>query len=215
MNFNKKLFDKIDNIIKISKDFDENYKKVINIEYKNITDDIIECIYALTKYYISLRSEHGNLILMMDEFKNSIDMKDNNDNKINQLYDLSTFNSILTNINELITNIDFQYKKFAIKYPKFINKKPMTILLLTESDDESNEYVNLINQVKKQLPENIYKIVKCNKSEKKFKCNKILDINLTLKITELPMLFIINGTNIVEVPIDKFKDVNTLTNIIN
>ena len=88
------------------------------------------------------------------------------------------------------------------------------ILLLTDDDNEDNKFVKLLNDVKTQVPENIYKIIKCNKSEKKIKCDKILGVNLTLKIPTLPILFIINGSNIVEIPIDKFDDSNVLKNLI-
>ena len=120
----------------------------------------------------------------------------------------------MTNANELISNIDFQYKKIAIKYPKYINKNSLTILLLTNTDDSENKYIKMINQIKQQSPENIYKIIKCDKKDKKFKCDKALGINLALKITSLPMLFIINGTNIVELPIEQIDNVETLTNMI-
>jgi len=216
MNFNKLLLDRIDNFVILSKEFDENYKQVIGISGNKFDDTVINCLYSLTKNYILLRSEHGNLLLMMDKFKDQTNTKDleTDDDRINKLYDLSTFSSIITNTNELINNIDFQYKRIAIKYPKFINKKPLTVLLLSDTDNEENKYVKLIKNVKQHSPENIYKIIKCNKTDKKFKCDKVLGINLTIKITSLPMLYVINGINIVEIPLDKINDIETLTNII-
>ena len=216
MNFNKLLLDKIDNFVKLSKEFDEDYKQVIWISDNKLLDIHIKCIYTLTKNYILLRTAHGKFILMMDQYKDSINTKllETDDNNINELYDLSTFSSIMININGLIDNIDFQYKKIAIKYPKFINKKPLTVLLLTNTDDKENEYIKLIEKIKQQSPENIYSIIKCDKKEKKFKCDKILGVNLTIKLTSLPMLYVINGINIVEIPIDKINNIEALTNII-
>ena len=229
MNFNKIVLDKINNFVLLSKEFDNNYKIVITIQNDKIDDIGRKSIYMITKYYIELRTVHGELILLVDEFKNMINSSkisktskqnehenenENENTNTNKFYDLSTFSSILSSINELITNIDFQYKKIAIRYPKFINKKPLMILLLTSDDNENNVFVKLLNEVKEQVPENIYKIVKCNKSDKKIKCDKIFGVNLTLKIPTLPTLFIINGSNIIEIPIDKFNDINALKNLI-
>jgi hypothetical protein len=216
MNFNKTVLDKIDNFISLTRNFDLNYKNVIAIQDNEIKNEDIKYIYMITKYYIEIRTLHGELLLLIDELKSSLTLgklSKQNDNT-NKLYDLSTFNSILLNINELITNIDYQYKKIAIKYPKFINKKPLTVLLLTDDDDEENMYVKLINQIKKKNPENIYKIEKCKKSDKKIKCDKILGMGLTLKITSLPLLYIINGSNIVEIPIDKINDSESLSSLL-
>lgn len=216
MNFNKIVLDKIDNFISLSRNFDLNYKNVISIQDNEIKNEDIKYIYMITKYYIEIRTLHGELLLLIDELKSSLTLgklSKQNDNT-NKLYDLSTFNSILSNINELITNIDYQYKKIAIKYPKFINKKPLTILLVTDNDDEENIHVKLINEVKKKNPENIYKIAKCNKSDKKIKCNKILGVGLTLKITSLPLLYIINGSNIIEIPIEKINDSESLSGLL-
>lgn len=216
MNFNKIVLDSINNLISLSREFDFNYKNVIGMQDNEIKNEDIKYIYMITKYYIEIRTLHGELLLMVDELKNSLTsskLSKQNDNT-NKLYDLSTFNSILLNINELITNIDYQYKKIAIKYPKFINKKPLTILLLTDNDDEKNTYVKLINQVKEKNPENIYKILKCNKSDKKIKCDKILGVGLTLKITSLPLIYIINGSNIVEIPVDKINDAEALSSLL-
>lgn len=216
MNFNKVVLNKIDNFVFLSKEFDNNYKNVIGLQSEKIDDTSKKNIYMITKYYIELRTVHGELLLMMDELKNTItSSKSTTENDShNKYYDLSTFSSILHSIDELINNIDFQYKKIAMKYPNFINKKPLMILLLTDNDDSENEYVKLLNQVKEQVPENIYKVIKCNKSDKKIKCDKILGVNSTLKISSLPVLYIINGSNIVEIPIDKINDVSALKNLI-
>lgn len=216
MNFNKLVLDKINNFVLLSKEFDSNYINIIQKQNDKLENNDIKCIYMITKYYIEIRTTHGELLLLIDELKNNMGtLKSSKQNDgTNKLYDLSTFSSILANINELVTNIDFQYKKIALKYPKFINKKPLSILLLTDDDSQENQYVKLINQVKEKVPENIYKIVKCNKSDKKIKCDKILGTQLTLKISNLPVLYIINGSNIIEIPIDKINGVESLKSLL-
>ena len=110
MNFNKIVLDKIDKFISLSKEFDLNYNNVITLQDNEIKNENIKYIYMITKYYIEIRALHGELLLLVDQLKNSINsnkLLKQNDNT-NKLYDLSTFNSILSNINELITNIDYQ-----------------------------------------------------------------------------------------------------------
>lgn len=207
MNLNKIILDKINKFVIVSKEFDTNYKNIINNDSMIIDENIIKIIYTLTTNYIELRKIHGNLLLLLDEYKGI-----NNIEQDNKLYDLSTFSSILANISELITNIDFQYKKIAIKFPKLINKKPLLVLLLT--DGENNLITELFNKIKEEVPENIYKIILCSKTDDKIKCNEIIGMNLTLKITSLPMLYIINNTNITEIPIDKITDIVTLKSLL-
>lgn len=221
MNFDKIILDKINNFVLLSKEFDNNYQQIVKVKNDKIDETNKKNIYLTTKYYIELREVHGELILLIDEFKNMINSSKSNDNtkmnkNTNKFYDLSTFISILSSINELITNLDFQYKKIAIKYPNFINKKPLIIILFIDKDKENdeNEHVKLINNIKNQVPENIYKIVKLDKLDKKIKCDKIIGINITLKIPTLPLLYVINGTNIIELPLDKIKDIETLKNLI-
>ena len=222
MNLNKIVLDNINLFVCTSREFDNYYKNVIVMKNNKIDDLSKKHIYMITKYYIELRTIHGKLILLIDEFKNTINLSKKENSKenpnantnTNNFYDLSTFTSILSSINELITNVDFQYKKIAIKYPNFINKKPLMILLVTNDDSESNDFVKLLNSVKEQVPENIYKVVKTEKSHGKINCEKLLGIKLTLKIETLPTFFIINGPNIVEVPADKISDANVLKSLI-
>jgi hypothetical protein len=214
MNLNKIILDKISNFTLLSREFDNNYLNIIKIIDTQINDESKKNIFMVTKNYIELRSIHGELIMLIDDFKNLIKQKKKTDENTNNFYDLSTFNSILTTINELITNIDFQYKKIAVKYPNFITKKPLIILLFTDDDSENNDFVKLLNNVKDQVQENIYKVIKCEKNIKKFKCDNIIGIKLTLKITSLPLLYIINDKNIIEIPIDKINNTDALKNLI-
>lgn len=216
MNFNKILITKIDTITNLSKEFDDNFKKTINLQNNDITEDNVNQIYTVTKNYLLIRSNHGMLLLLMDKLKKSIENINDNEidsQSINKLYELSTFTSILSNINDLVNNIDFEYKKFAIKFPKFINKKPLQILLFTKNDND--ELINIINEAKKKCPENIYKIIKCSGNEKKIKCDNIIGIDANIKITKLPALYILNESNINEIETKQIKDVHNLLDLIN
>lgn len=221
-NFNNDLIKKINNLVLLSKDFDENFKIIISLQDDSISEENITIIYQLTKNYILMRSEHGYLILLMDKLKNSINTEkkviENTNDDINMLYNLSSFTSILLNINDLINNIDFQFKKIALKYPDYINMKPMIIILCinnnSDNSDETNKYINIIEDIKKIHPENIYKIIKCSKSKTKINLDEILEIDISIKINSLPSLYIINGDNIVEIPINKINDLESIKKII-
>lgn len=221
MNTNKLLLEKIDNLINLSVKFDEFFKQVINYPDAKIESQQIETIYLLTKNYILLRAEHGSIILILNrlnQVKSSEldDLKTIDDEMIEKLYDISTFNSLINNVNDLVNNIDFQYKKIALKYPRYINKKPLKIIMVVNEteNEESDKYIKLIENIKKQFHENFYNIVKCDKNEKKLKPDKSLGLEQPLKITSIPTLFIINGNNIVEIPIDKVSNVESISNIL-
>jgi hypothetical protein len=62
------------------------------------------------------------------------------------------------------------------------------------------------------MPENIYKIIKCN--ENKIKLDKIIGIESTLKISSLPMIYIINGSKIYEIPPEEVSDIESLSKLL-
>lgn len=245
MNLNKSLITKIDTIVNLTNEFDKLFNSILNFQdmYKqnnneqnnnesnnnepnnnepnnnkpnNNEQNKIEQIYALTKNYIFLRSEHGGLLMLLDKLKNNINSVSTelSDELVNKLYDLSTFNSIINNVSELINNIDFQYKKIALKYPKYISRKPITIILFVEKIDPNNNYIKMIEEVKNLNLENIYKVIECG-SNKKIKCNEILGKNISIKLDKVPSIFIINDDNIIEIPIEHVKNVKSLLNLIN
>ena len=225
MDIDKKLIDKIENIVKLSDEFDFGFKIIIDLPNDKIDEKNIENIYLLTKKYIIIRKLHGELLLFLNKLINSVNynqIETNNDEQVNNkeneklskiLYDISTFNSLMININELITNIDYEYKKFALKYPKFINKKPLTLILLTDNKEENKKYSEIIEQLKIKFPEHIYKITKCEYINKKIKCNNEIDeLNLKLKINSLPMIYIIKNSNVVEIPINEIENIESMLN---
>jgi hypothetical protein len=224
MNFNKKLLDNIENIVKLSDDFDSEFKIIIDLPNNQIDEKNAEIIYSLTKNYILIRKQHGELLLMQnillnqsEQFKSKKDNKDNIDNIDNidkLLYDISTFSSLIININELLNNIDLEYKKIALKYPKFINKKSINIILVTKN----NEYNSLIEELKKKYPENKYKIIKYENDKDKDTKNKndkeLNEFNIKIKMNNLPLIYIINNSNIIEIPISKINNIESIKNLL-
>jgi len=241
MDFNKKILDKIDNLVKLSSDFDSGFKIIFNLETNKINEETSEILYTMTKNYILCRKIHGELLLMLNKHINSIDYDqlmeetiktkvinkkskksleisniNSKSENIKVLYDISTFNTLINNINDLINNIDYEYKKIAVKYPKFINNSQIIIILITSlSIDE--KYTGMICELKTLYPEHKYKIIKCG--DKKLdidKCEEELkDYDIKIKsLKSLPLIYIINGTTITEVPISKIDNIEPIKKLI-
>ena len=251
MDFNKKILDKIDNLVKLTSDFDYGFKIIFNLETDKLNEENVDILYSMTKNYILIRKEHGELLLMNNKQINSInydkfvqettkettketikettkettkktkkssetsDINSKSDN-MRVLYDLSTFNTLINNINDLINNIDYEYKKIAIKYPKFINKSQIIIILITSSNTDK-KYTSMIGELKTTYPEHKYKIIKCGDEKSDIdKCEEELkDFDIKIKsLKSLPLIYIINGTIITEVPISKINDIEPIKKLI-
>lgn len=225
MEINKLLLKNINTIIKDSTQFDE-YFKILNDSNNlnnlnnlnnsnNIVDDTnINLIQTFVQLYANIRSSHGFIIILHNKMINNMNISELNNQSNNELYDISTFYSILSNINNLVNNIDIEFKKIAMKYPKFINTKFLIVLLFLDiSTEQTNKYEQLIANLKSKYSNNIYKIIKLDPNKKKFKCNELLKIDLTLKIKELPIMYIINSDNVVEVPLNIFNSEQALMKI--
>jgi len=231
-----KLLDKIDNLIKLSNDFDNGFKNIYEKNIDELNKENIELLYSMTKNYILMRKEHGEILLMMHKFTNSLNMNINkteekkstkniskineNDNNTNDtgntrlFYDLSTFNTLLGNINDLINNIDYEYKKIAIKYPNFINKKQMLIILVSKDSDD--KYIKLMGELEQSYPEHKYKIIKCgNKKDDISKCEEDLkEYEIKIKSKSLPLIYIVNNSTVSEIPISKIDGIEPIKDMI-
>jgi hypothetical protein len=237
-----KILNKIDNLVKLSNDFDSGFKIIYNLDPSNqLNESNVELLYLMTKNYILMRKEHGGLLLMMNKFTNSINYNvdadiqsggksnknisklntTNTTNTINNdeentkvLYDLSTFNTLLGNVNDLITNIDYEYKKISIRYPKFINIKQMTIIFI--SQDSGDKYSKLMEEIKIEYPEHKYKIIKCEDNKESIsKCDaELKEYGIKIKPKTLPVIYIINGTTVSEIPISKIDSIEPIKNLI-
>lgn len=236
MDFNKKLIDKIDNLVKLSTEFDTGFKVVFESDADKINEQNAEILYSMTKNYILMRKEHGELILMMNKQINSINIeskedgdKDKEQNKKNkkkntdievnntmELYNVSTFNTLLSNANDLINNIDYEYKKIALKYPKFINGGQITLILI-QSTDTDNKYMKMIEELKNSHPEHKYKIINCGDSKLDIsKCEKELEpYGIKFKSQKsLPVIYIKNKSTITEIPISKINEIEPIKQLL-
>ncbi len=215
MNINNSLIKKIDHIVKLSTEFDNVFQNLI--EKKGEVDPkTIEDLYKLTQLFLFIRSEHGGIIMLMDKKKDQIksETTELSDKLINQLYDLSSFESILENVSNLVSNVDFEFKRIAIMFPKYINKKPLILVLLTDEISKDNKYIKIIEDIKEIHPQNVYKVIQCSKGDK-VNCGKVGDKKINLTANKLPTLFLINENNIIELPIEKIDSVEKLDVFLN
>jgi hypothetical protein len=242
MDFNKKLIDKIDNLVKLSSEFDTGFKVVFELDTDKINEQNAEILYSMTKNYILMRKEHGELILMINKQINSINIEpkedvDKEQNKKNkkkknidievnnadievnntmELYNISTFNTLLSNANDLINNIDYEYKKIALKYPKFINGGQITLILI-QSTDTDNKYIKMIEELKNSHPEHKYKIINCGDSKSDIsKCEKELELyGIKLKSQKsIPVIYIKNKSTITEIPLSKINEIEPIKHLL-
>jgi hypothetical protein len=231
MDFNKKLIDKIDNLVKLSTEFDSGFKVIFELEAEKINEQNAQILYSMTKNYILMRKEHGELILMMNKQINSINLilkedadkepnkknkkKNNMDIEIDntmELYNVSTFNTLLSNANDLINNIDYEYKKIALKYPKFINGGQITLILI-QSSNTDEKYIKMIEELKNKHPEHKYKIINCTDTKSDIsKCEEELaDYGIKFKsLKSLPVVYIKNKSTITEIPLSKSNDIEPI-----
>lgn len=238
MDFNKKLLDKINNLVKLSTEFDSGFKVIFDLESDKINERDAEILYSMTKNYILMRKEHGEIILMMNKQINSINSinveqkEDKEQNKKNkkkpdtkqdieidntmELYNVSTFNTLLSNANDLISNIDYEYKKIALKYPKFINGGQITIILITASDTDE-KYIKMIEDLKNKYPEHKYKIINCGDSKSSIaKCEEeLVEYGIKIKSPKsLPLVYIKNKSTITEIPLSKIDSIEPIKHLI-
>lgn len=213
MELNGLLIKKIESILELSNKFDKICSSILSASGA-LSDTNIQNIKELTSIYMSIRTEHGAIIILNDKLKNGLNNKDSNSSKlINQLYDLSTFTSITENINNLVSNVDFEFKKIAMMYPKMISKNHTNLILFVKKIDAENKYVKIIEEIKKQRPENNYHVIECNKEGKKIDCSKMIGVKLSINVEKLPSLYLIND-NIVDLPLERINSVDDLLKII-
>ena len=125
IDINKSLLEKIDNINKLTADFDIIFDTLKDLQSTKIDHEQINQLYKLTELYKLIRTEHGSLIILLEQKKDFIKLNIDKFTSeiINQNYfDLSTFESIIKNVSEILSNIDFEFKRIAIMFPKFMKK---------------------------------------------------------------------------------------------
>jgi len=215
MDLNISLIKKIESILEMSGKFDKLCSTILsgNVELEKSN---IQNIRELTALYMSTRAEHGAIIILSDKMKKDISSDDTSlsDKLVSKLYDLSTFTSIVDNINNLVSNMDFEFKKIALMYPNLINNQQTHVILFVGLDDKENKYIKMIEDLKKLKPENNYHVIECEKDKKKIDCSKLVGMKLSINIEKLPTMYLVNGSNIVELPLDKINVSDDLMKIL-
>ena len=206
MDLNISLIKKIENILEMSGRFDKVCTSVLEGNI-NLNESSIQNIRELTSLYMLIRAEHGGIIILNDKMKKDVSTQDStlSDKLINQLYDLSTFTSISDNINNLVSNIDFEFKKIALMYPKLITKQQNHLILFIKKIDKEDKYIKMIEDIKKIRPDYDYHVIECKEEGAKIDCSKMVGMKLSIGVEKLPSLYLVNGENIVEIPIDQLK----------
>lgn len=216
MNLNMSLIKKIESILDLSGKFDKICSTVLSGTVE-LNKTNINNIRELTSLYMLARAEHGAIIILNDRLKNDIPSKDTtlSDKLINKLYDLSTFTSITENINNLVSNMDFEFKKIALMYPKLISNHQNHLILFVKKIDKENKYIKMFEELKGLKPENEYHVIECEKEGKKVDCEKMVKMKLSINVEKLPSLYLINGHNIVDLPLENIKVVEDLVKLID
>lgn len=216
MDFNKLLIKKIESILEMSSKFDKICSTILSGNI-NLDKNNIQNIRELTTLYMTTRAEHGGIIILTEQMKKEVSLIESSmtEKKFSKLYDLSTFMSIVDNINNLVSNMDFEFKKIALMYPKIINNETTQLILLISINDKENKYVKIIDELKNKRPENNYHVIECEKNKEKIDCSEIVGMKLSINVKKLPMMYLINGTNIVELEIEKIKNIENILKILD
>lgn len=215
MNLNISLIKKIESILDLSGKFDKLCSTVLSGSVE-LNKSNVQNIRELTSLYMLTRAEHGAILILNDKLKNDMPTKDTSlsDKLINKLYDLSTFTSITENINNLVSNMDFEFKKIVLMYPKLISNQQNHIILFVSKIDKENKYIKMFEELKELQPENEYHVIECEKENKKVDCEKMVGMKLSINVKKLPSLYLINGQNIVDLPLDSINVVGDLVKLL-
>ena len=140
------LSNNIENIIKKSTEFDLICTDILeNLNSKDTRNKIEK----LTNNYINIRKSHGELLLLENNFKKNINknIKLQKGGNKNELYDLSTFTSIIENVSSVVNNIDFEFKKIALLFPQHIAENKQNVLYFKDKNKNS-KYSKWIEEIK-------------------------------------------------------------------
>jgi hypothetical protein len=218
------LSNKIESIIINSTEFDNNCVDILaDVTNKNINKKI----YNLTKTYMDIRSNHGELLIMENNLKKNINKKIKNNIKLQkggnpvnnntELYDLSTFTSMIENVSNVVNNIDFEFKKIALMFPKYINNNRENVLFFKERN-KNTKYSKWIEEIKEEDNKDIdINVIELSSKDidNKYNLSNISSNNVDIKIKNLPSMFIINNGNIAEIELKSIKNINEFKNYLN
>jgi hypothetical protein len=66
-----------------------------------------------------------------------------------ELYDFSTFTSMIENVSNVVNNIDFEFKKIALMFPRHINNNRENIIFFKEKN-KNTKYSKWIDEIKEE-----------------------------------------------------------------
>jgi len=206
------LSNNIENILKKSTDFD--YICTDILEDLN-TKDISIKVEKLTNNYINIRKSHGELLLLENNFKKNINknIKLQKGGGKNELYDLSTFTSIIENVSNVVNNIDFEFKKIALLFPQHIGENKQNILYFKDKNKNS-KYSKWIDEIKDTKDNINFDIVELSEENKKYNLSKLTSEDIDIEVKNLPSLFIVKNNNLIEVQLGNIKNIEELKKIL-
>ena len=206
------LSNNIENILKKSTDFD--YICTDILEDLN-TKDISIKVEKLTNNYINIRKSHGELLLLENNLKKNINknIKLQKGGGKNELYDLSTFTSIIENVSNVVNNIDFEFKKIALLFPQHIGENKQNILYFKDKNKNS-KYSKWIDEIKDTKDNVNFDIVELSEENKKYNLSKLTSEDIDIEVKNLPSLFIVKNNNLIEVQLGNIKNIDDLKKIL-
>ena len=206
------LSNNIENILKKSTDFD--YICTDILENLN-TKDISIKVEKLTNNYINIRKSHGELLLLENNLKKNINknIKLQKGGGKNELYDLSTFTSIIENVSSVINNIDFEFKKIALLFPQYIGENKQNVLYFKDKNKNS-KYSKWIDEIKDTKDNINFDIVELSEENKKYNLSKLTSEDIDIEVKKLPSLFIVKNNNLIEVQLGNIKNIDELKKIL-
>jgi len=210
------------NIFNLSNNIENILKKTTDFDY--ICTDILEDITAkdisikvekLTNNYINIRKSHGELLLLENNLKKNINknIKLQKGGSKNELYDLSTFTSIIENVSNVVNNIDFEFKKIALLFPQHIGENKQNVLYFKEKNKNS-KYSKWVEEIKDTKDNINFDIVELTEDNKIYNLSKLTSEDIDIEVKNLPSLFIVKNNNLIEVQLANIKNIEELKKII-
>ena len=212
MNTIFNLSTNIDNIVKKSTEFDYICNDIIeDISAKDMRNKVEK----LTNNYLNIRKNHGELLLLENNFKKSINknIKLQKGGSKNELYDLSTFTSIIQNVSDVVNNIDFEFKKVALLFPQYIGENKKNVLFFKDKNKNS-KYSRWIDDIQKTKNNINFDIVELSEENNKYNLSKLTSEDIDIEVKTLPSLFIVKNNNLIEVQLNNIKDIDELKKLL-
>lgn len=181
-----------------------------------IEEPNVDTVRELTKCYMNLRTQHGILLSQVNKMMNASEPLLKPDTKLTDetrqlFYTISTLSSLTENVSSVMNNIDYQFKQIASNYPQFIScNSPKISLFVSKMNDD---HVTILNTFNQSHPEYQIAIKQCSLGEKR-DCGDMFGKNFSIHFKTLPMMFLVDGNKITELPIDNINSVADLEKLL-